>query len=214
MARTARRATLCPSSAASGIYQWDASYSGDGNNNAATDNNDPSEQVWVVTPCCNLQNVAYSVYNPTTMTTTTPADLRGNTQQGDTVSVTFTVPTGDYDQLSLVSYTAPESSYYADDADLQQVYQSVTQVFAPGTHTIGPITLPNSFYQVDFACGSVISTLGLNSNDSYSAQNRLISADNEGVNPAGSGVLSVTGEVYNDVNLDGKLDSSDQASAM
>ena len=136
-----RRATHCPSSAASGVYQWDASYSGDANNNATTDNNDPAEQVTVVSPCCNLQNIAYSVYNPATMTTTTPADLSGNTQQGDTITVTFTVPTGDYDQISLVSYNAPEAFYNADDANLQTVFQSVTQVEAPGTHTLS-VTLP------------------------------------------------------------------------
>ena len=196
-------------SAAAGVYQWDATYNGDGNNGVATDTNDASEQVWVVNPCCNLTGITYSVYNPSTGVTTTPTDLRGNTAQGDTVSATFTVPTGDYDQLSLVSYTAPESSYYADDADLQVVHQSITEVYGPGTHTIGPVTLPNSFYQVDFVCGSVIATLGVNSSDTYSAQSRLISADNEGVNPVGSGVLSVSGEVYSDQNADGKLDSGD-----
>ena len=96
-----------------------------------------------VSPCCNLQNIGYSVYNPATMTTTTPADLSGNTQQGDTVTVTFTVPTGDYDQISLVSYNAPEGFYNADDANLQTVFQSVTQVEAPGTHTLS-VTLPTT----------------------------------------------------------------------
>ena len=58
----------------------------------------------------------------------------------------------------------------------------------------------------------MITTLGptaTNPNNFYHAQNRYIDGDNAGVNPVGSGVLSVTGEVYNDVNVDGKLDSSD-----
>src|SRR5262249_39007108 len=36
-----------PSSAATGTYQWDATYSGDGNNNAATDIGTSNEQVTV-----------------------------------------------------------------------------------------------------------------------------------------------------------------------
>ncbi|MGO9463631.1 MAG: SdrD B-like domain-containing protein [Isosphaeraceae bacterium] len=197
----------------SGVYQWDASYNADANNNVASDNNDPAEQVTVVSPCCNLQDIHYSVYNPATMTTTTPADLSGDTQQGDIITVTFTVPAGSYDQISLVSYTAPEPFYNADDANLQTVFQSVTQVEAPGTHSLS-IALPPNFYQVDFVCGTVITTLGpetTNPNNFYHAQNRYIDGDNGGVNAAGSGVVSVTGEVYNDVNDDGKLDGGDQA---
>jgi hypothetical protein len=33
-----------------GTYQWDASYSGDGNNNVASDNNDPGEVVTFTAP--------------------------------------------------------------------------------------------------------------------------------------------------------------------
>ena len=201
------------SSVSSGVYQWNASYSGDANNNATSDNNDPAEQVTVVSPCCNLLNVGYSVYNPANLTTTTPADLSGNTQQGDLITVTFTVPTGNYEQISLVSYNAQEGFYNINDANLQTVFQSVTQVEGPGTHTLS-IALPPNFYQLDFVCGTVITTLGpiaTNPNNFYHAQNRYIDGDNGGVTPAGSGVLSVTGEVYNDVNVNGKLDSGDQA---
>ncbi len=199
------------SSASAGIYQWDATYSGDGNNDPASDNNDPAEQVTVVDSCCNLQDISYSVYNPATKATTTPSDLSGNTQQGDTVTVTFTVPSGDYDEISLVSYNAPEPFYDADDANLQTVFQSVTAVEAPGTHTLS-VTLPNNFYQVDFVCGTVITTLGpesTNPNNFYHAQNRYIDGDNNGSNPQGSGILSLTGTVYNDVGEHGKLESGD-----
>ena len=72
------------------------------------------------------------MYNSSGHLVGTYNDLRGNTQQGDTVTVSFTVPAGDYDQLSLVSYYAPESFYEANDASLQAVDQSVTQVFEPG----------------------------------------------------------------------------------
>ncbi len=198
-----------PSSAAVGVYHWDVTYNGDGNNNSVADNNDPAEQVTVVSPCCNLTGVTFSVYNPSNGTTTTVNNLRGNTQQGDTVTANFTVPSGDFDQLSLAGYNAPEPFYEADDANLQTVSSSLTQVFGPGSFSLGPITLPSNFYQVDFVCGTVITTLGLNANDFYSAQNRLISADNEGANPTGSGVLSVTGEVYSDLNLNGQLNNGE-----
>src|SRR5208337_3170471 len=59
------------SSAPSGFYQWNATYnSGNSNNNSASDNNDPNEQVAVVNSCCNLTGISFSL---------TP-------QQGETVS--------------------------------------------------------------------------------------------------------------------------------
>ncbi len=199
-----------PANATAGIYQWDATYNGDGNNSSASDNNDPNEQVAVVNSCCNVQNVTFSVTTPgPNSTTTVVTDLRGNTQQGDTVTANFTVPSGYYDQISLVSYTAPEPTYNSGDADLQQVYQYETEVFGPGAHSL-TVTLPNSFYQVDFVCGSVISTLGLNSNDFYSAQNRLMSADNGGLNPVGSPELSVSGVVFCDQNKNGIIQSNEE----
>jgi hypothetical protein len=53
--------TLPGGGAATGIYQWDASYSGDPNNNAASDNNDAAEQVTV------------SAANPTLVTSASSA---------------------------------------------------------------------------------------------------------------------------------------------
>ncbi|HKI18054.1 MAG TPA: hypothetical protein VKA15_09235, partial [Isosphaeraceae bacterium] len=182
-----------PTNDSSGVYQWDAVYSsGNGNNNGASDNNDTKEQVTVVNPCCDLQNVTFSdTHNGTTTSGIT--NLRGNTQQGDTVTATFTVPAGDYNQLTLVSYTAPQSSFSYSSAYLQQIYQVSTGVFGPGTHSL-TVTLPSSYYQVDFVCGTAIAQLGLNPNDFYSAQGRLNSADNGGTNlPSGMGSPSATG---------------------
>ncbi len=165
------------SCAPAGVYQWNASYSGDGNNSVATDNNNPSEQVWVITPCCNLQDVSFSVLD--NGKTTVVSDLRGNTHQGDTVTANFTVPSGYYDQISLVSYIAPQSYFSATSAYLQQISQDSTGLFAPGSHSL-TVTLPSSYYQVDFVCGTAIAQLGLSPNDFYSAQGRLNSADNGG----------------------------------
>jgi parallel beta-helix repeat protein len=44
---TTPRGYALPYNAAAGTYQWDASYSGNSNNNPATDDNDPAEQVVV-----------------------------------------------------------------------------------------------------------------------------------------------------------------------
>ena len=200
-----------PANAAQGIYQWNATYCGDSNNVSATDSNNAAEQVTVVT-CGQYQNVSFTVYDSTGHLVGTFGDLRGNIDQGDTVVVNFTIPAGDYEQPSLVSYTAPESSYNFNSAKYQTVYQSTTQVFGPGRHSL-TVTLPDSFYQVDFVCGSVIQTLGLDSNDTYSAQGRLLSADNGGINPVGSAQLTVSGTVFSDLNSDGKFGGKDQGVA-
>ena len=71
--------TLPTTGTVTGTYQWDASYSGDKNNSVATDNNDKSEQVTVITPCCNLQGISYSL-TPLGGKTTTATVLRGSTQ--------------------------------------------------------------------------------------------------------------------------------------
>ncbi len=200
-----------PSNPTPGVYQWDATYNGDSNNNKAIDSGNAWEQVEVVSPCCNdVSNVSFSLTN--NGKTTTVSDLSGNTQQGETVTANFTVPAGYYDQLTLVTYTAPEGWYNADDANLQVVSSVVTGFFGPGAHTLGPVTIPNSFYQIDFVCGSVITTLGpesTNPNNFYHAQNRFISGDNGGVNPVGSPELQITGTVFADANDDGIQETGD-----
>ena len=63
--------TLPTSGATLGVYQWDATYQGDGNNYSASDNNDPAEQVSVL--------AIPTVINPTfTSVTQTSATLGGN----------------------------------------------------------------------------------------------------------------------------------------
>ncbi len=199
-----------PSNPTPGVYQWDATYSGDSGNNTAIDSGNTWEQVEVVTPCCNVSNVSFSLTN--NGKTSTVSDLAGNTQQGETVTANFTVPAGAYDELTLVTYTAPEGFYEAGDANLQVVSSVATGFFGPGAHTLGPVTIPNSFYQIDFVCGSVITTLGpesTNPNNFYHAQNRFISGDNGGVNPVGSPELQITGTVFCDANNSGTQDSGD-----
>ena len=110
-------------------------------------------------------------------------NLRGHTHQGDVVQVQFTVISGNTDLLSLVSYTAPGATFVASQASQQQIYQDDSGTFGPGTYTLS-VVIPRSFYQIDFVCGYAIDRFGLaGSNIFYSAQDRLISADNGGTNP-------------------------------
>ena len=195
-----------PANATPGVYQWDAYYNGDGSNQSSKDENNAWEQVQVVNQCCNLTNVSFSINGKTT----TYSDLAGITNQGDSVTANFTVPNGNYDQLTIVTYTAPEGFYNANDANLQVVYQVATGFFGPGAHTLGPVTIPSSFYQIDFVCGAVITTLGpAGTNNFYHNQNRFISGDNGGLNPVGSSELQVVGTVFADTDNDGTQDSGE-----
>ncbi len=165
----------------------------------------------ILLTCCNVSvlNPVYDVYNPATGTNSWVRSLSGATQEGDTVTTYFTVPAGTYEQLSLVSYNAPEPYYVAADANLQTVYQSATGIFGPGLNAFA-VTIPNNFYQIDFVCGPVLTNLSGSNNYSFSSGlDKLYGADNGGTNPQGSGVLSISGEVYTDVNGNDALDSGE-----
>jgi hypothetical protein len=178
--------------AAAGVYQWDVSYSGDTNNSSSSDNNAAAEQVTVVTPCCNNLEDIWEWIQPPSGSAGWAANL-ASVHQGDTVTVNFTVPAGDYDQLTLVSYVAPQNYYSASSAYLQTIYQSSTGIFGPGAAAL-TVTVPNSYYQIDFVCGTAIAQLGLTPTDSYTAQGRLVDSNNGGttVPPSMAGTSSVT----------------------
>jgi len=106
------------------------------------------------------------------------SSMSGNVHAGDTISVTFTVKAGMTEQFHLVSYTAPDAYFNANDAYEQQVYQQGGGTYGPGTHTI-TIKVPSGHFQVDFICGSVIYNFGpAGSNIFYTPQGRLINAVN------------------------------------
>ena len=154
----------------------------------------------------------YTVSGPGICGTETVSDLRGNTFEGDTVTVHFTpTSTGAGEQVSLVSYTAPGSSFDANTASQQMIFMANTdaitaaQVGKPQTLTV---VLPNCDYQVDFVCGAPIDHFGpAGSNIFYSAQGRLFSADNGGTQLYATSSLS--GYVYVDVNNNGVKDSGE-----
>ena len=122
-------------------------------------------------PTCSPTNVSFLINHCTTVT-----DLRGNTQAGDTVQVTFTVSAGMTDQLSIVTYTAPEPAFAAATASEQEIFDQATGAFSPGTHTM-TVQIPDGYYQIDFVCGPAIDHLGpAGSNIFYSAEGRLLGA--------------------------------------
>jgi uncharacterized repeat protein (TIGR01451 family) len=139
-------------------------------------------------------------------------NLRDNTHEGDTVSVTFTYTGTAPDEVALVSYTAPGSSFNANTASQQEIFQeAVQQLNGPGTFTL-TVTIPNCYYQIDFVCGPVIDQFGpAGSNIFYTPQGRLISADNGGIQVCG--VSSLSGYEYVDANANGSKDSGESGIA-
>ncbi len=136
-------------------------------------------------PTCTPTGVSFTVNNNNCLTVVT--DLRGKTSQGNSVTVTFTVPAGPMsDQLSLVSYIAPGAAFDATTAYQQQIFDVATGIFAPGKTYSMTVLIPNCYYQIDLVCGQAINVLGPcnygpdGSNIFYSAQGRLLSADNGG----------------------------------
>jgi hypothetical protein len=131
-------------------------------------------------------SVVYTVTAPGGKTTTV-TDLRGHTQQGDMVTVTFTVPVGTpSDQLTLVAYTATGPSFTQSNASEQRIFDEATGVFTPGKSYSLTVQIPTGFYQIDFVRGSAISEFipqgggPDKGNITYHSQERFISGDNGG----------------------------------
>jgi hypothetical protein len=150
-------------------------------------------------------NISYTVNG-----TCTYSDLRGNTNQGDSVTVTFTILSGhEAHRYTLVSYTAPSAAFDPNTASQQQIFDLDTGVFGPGTYTL-TVNIPDCYYQIDFVCGAAIDRLGpAGSNIFYSAQERLISADNDGTQACCTGAASLSGAVWLDDDNDGVFDASE-----
>ncbi|MDB5320609.1 MAG: sdrD 1 [Phycisphaerales bacterium] len=152
-----------------------------------------------------VTNVSYLING-----TTVVDQLRGSVHQGDTVQVIFTVPSGAAThQFSFVSYTAPGSTFDADNAHQQMIYNSDTGVFGPGVHSL-TVTAPDAYFQIDFVCGEIIDHLGpAGSNIFYTPQGRLLGADNGGTQAPINAPSSISGFVYLDTNNNGSIDILD-----
>jgi hypothetical protein len=125
---------------------------------------------------------SYSVMLVGTAGDRTVTRMRGNVNQGDLVTVTFTVKAtcSNSVTVSLVSYAAPGPTWDPNTASSQlQIYGSQTVPGQPGVPTsIGPVVVPAGCFQVDFVGGAPLQTLDPSSGMTYSQQNRLIDADN------------------------------------
>ncbi len=74
---------------ASGVYQWNAAYSGDANNNTASDVNDPAERVTVTPPALTLTTIpspATVMLGASSVTLTDTADLEGGVNPTGTIT--------------------------------------------------------------------------------------------------------------------------------
>lgn len=155
--------------------------------------------------CANtrLSNIYYVINGKTRVT-----NLRGNTNQGDTVQVFFTVAANSAPAtVSLVSYTAPTARFSASNANQQRIFDVDTGTFAPGGTYSLTVVNPNGFYQVDFVCGPVIDIFGpAGSNQFYTPQRRLYSADNDGTRLLDPTRSAISGFVFNDANKNGRFD--------
>ncbi len=143
-----------------------------------------------------VSNISFTITSPDG-TQTTVTNLRGQTRQGDTVTANFTVaPTASNVTVSLVAYDAPGSSFDANTASQQTPVEIVSGTFGPGPQSL-TVQVPQNYYQIDFVMGAAIQQLGpAGSNMFYSAQDRLLSADNGGtVAPA---LSSLSGTVTSD----------------
>ena len=139
-------------------------------------------------PNCPVANISYKVTTPSGCSTTV-SSLAGNTAPGDTVTVTFTVPSGSTETLTLASYYAQSSSFSSSNGYLQSIYQQDTQTFGSGQHSL-TVKIPNTYYQIDFVCGLAIDQLQPDQNNNaygpdsgeilYHAEGRYIDSDSGG----------------------------------
>jgi hypothetical protein len=155
-----------------------------------------------------IHDVSFTVYDPSTQTTKTVRDLRGHTRQGDIVTAHFSVHGGTPIVVSLAAYDAPAATFSAATASQQVLDSTATGTFSKGGPYSLTVTIPDSFYQIDFVAGAAIDHFGpAGSNIFYSAERRLVSADNGGTHVAAG--ATITGVVFHDNDNSGSLTAGD-----
>ena len=152
--------------------------------------------------CCPIGGISYTDVGPCGVSTF--SSLGGNTNQGDQVTVNFTVGGNAPVTVTLVSYTATSNF----DLTKQSIFSVATQTLAPGPHSL-TVTIPNSYYQVDFVCGGAIGQFNPAANVTYHGEGRFIDADHGGSEAAPAAFASLAGSVFVDNNYDGKFGAND-----
>jgi hypothetical protein len=125
-----------------------------------------------------IQSVSYTLNGSAGIRTV--SDLTGNVNQGDIVTVTFTVKSicSNGVQFSVVSYLAPGPTWDPNTAGRQEIFNEGSAVGQPGVPTSLTITVPPGCFQIDFVGGTPLAKLDPSTGMTYSAQNRLIDFDN------------------------------------
>lgn len=112
-----------------------------------------------------------------------------DTEQGDDVTVNFSVDSACSSvEVSLAAYEASGSSFGTSIP--QTLYDSTTGTFGPGNHSLGAVSIPACFYQVEFVCGPVLTGEEINSGKRYGS--RKIDWHNAGANSCTSSASSCT----------------------
>ena len=125
---------------------------------------------------------SYTLSGPTHVMPVTVTRLRGNVNQGDSATATFTVNancTAGVD-VAFVSYEAPGPAWDPATAGRQALFsnaQGGPVTFGPGQHMLGPVVVPEGCFQIDLVRGAIIQTFSPPS-VTYSGQGRLVDADN------------------------------------
>ena len=148
-----------------------------------------------ITTCLGgITNLSYTDAGSKGITTFT--DLGGNTHEGDQVTANFTVTGTVPVTVTLVTYTATDGSF---DLTTQKVFQDDTETLSPGNHSL-TVTIPDSYYQIDFVCGTAITAFNPANNDTYHGESRFIDSDNGGSETptAIASFSSLSGTVYLD----------------
>jgi hypothetical protein len=110
--------------------------------------------------------------------------MRGNVNQGDlvTASVTISAYCMSGVDVTLVSYNAPNATWDPNTANQQQVYAiagNQTAHLLAGSHPNAlQVSVPAGCFQIDLVQGQTITTFDPPHNITYSAQKRLVDADN------------------------------------
>jgi hypothetical protein len=79
-------------------------------------------------------------------------DLHKLVSSGDRVTAMFTVASGCQGaRVALVSHTMPDPVFVKDHVAQQKIFDSARASLAGGPHTLGPVTVPNCYFQIDFA---------------------------------------------------------------
>ena len=89
------------------------------------------------------------------------ADLRRMVSSGDRVTAIFTLASGcQGSRVALVSHTMPDPVFVKAHVNEQVIFDSARAMLNGGMHTLGPVRVPDCYFQLDFAVLGAGSTPG------------------------------------------------------